>query len=131
MKKKFISTDAKVYYAEQLILSGVKRLELTNLGSPKNLPQFRDAEELLRRVRESKVLARAGVNWDEIEITAVTIRESAVDRAIELQEARRRSGPYPDDGIDRRTPSLCQLRCDIARILARGGALHPEQNHII
>ena len=57
-EERFISTDAKVYYAEQLILAGVKRLELTNLGSPRNLPQFRDAEELLQRVRESKVLAR-------------------------------------------------------------------------
>ena len=85
-EERFISTDAKVYYAEQLILAGVKRLELTNLGSPRNLPQFRDAEELLRRVRESKTLAKAGVNWDEIEITAVTIRESAVDRAIELKK---------------------------------------------
>ena len=85
-EERFISTDAKLYYAEQLILAGVKRLELTNLGSPRNLPQFRDAEELLRRLRESKTLAKAGVNWDEIEITAVTIRESAVDRAIELKK---------------------------------------------
>ena len=42
-EERFISTDAKVYYAEQLILAGVKRLELTNLGNPRNLPQFRDA----------------------------------------------------------------------------------------
>ena len=60
-EEKFISTDAKLYYAEQLILAGVKRLELTNLGNPRNLPQFRDAEELLRRLRESKTLAKAGV----------------------------------------------------------------------
>ena len=85
-EEKFISTDAKVYYAEQLILAGFKRLELTNLGSPKNLPQFKDAEELLRRVKESKTLSRAGINMNEIELTAVTIRESAVDRAIELKK---------------------------------------------
>ena len=85
-EEKFISTDAKVYYAEQLILAGVKRIELTNLGNPRNMPQFKDAEELLQRVRESKVLSKAGVNWNEIEITAVTIREGAVDRAIELKK---------------------------------------------
>jgi hydroxymethylglutaryl-CoA lyase len=85
-EEKFISTDAKVYYAEQLILAGVKRVELTNLGNPKNMPQFRDAEVLIKRVRESKVLAAAGVDWNEIELTAVTIREAAVDRAIELKK---------------------------------------------
>lgn len=85
-EEKFISTDAKLYYTEQLILAGIKRIELTNLGNPKNMPQFKDGEELLKRVRNSKVLSRAGVNWDGIEITTVTIRESAVDRAIELKK---------------------------------------------
>ncbi len=85
-EEKFISTDAKLYYAEQLILAGVRRIELTNLGNPRNMPQFRDAEELLKRIRTSKVLSRAGINMAEVEITAVTIRESAVDRAIELKK---------------------------------------------
>ena len=30
-EERFVSTDAKTYYAEQLILAGVKRIELTNL----------------------------------------------------------------------------------------------------
>ena len=85
-EEKFISTDAKVYYAEQLILAGVKRIELTNLGNPINMPQFRDAEELLKRIRGSKTLSRAGINMDDIEITCVTIREKSVDRAIELKK---------------------------------------------
>ena len=85
-EEKFISTDAKVYYAEQLILAGIRRLELTNLGNPRNMPQFRDAETLLKRVRSSKTLSKAGINWDEMELTAVTIRESAVDKAIELKK---------------------------------------------
>lgn len=91
-EEKFISTDAKVYYAEQLILAGVKRLELTNLGNPRNMPQFRDAEDLLKRVRGSHTLKKANVNWADIELTTVTIRESAVDRAIELKK----SGCGPD-----------------------------------
>ncbi len=85
-EEKFISTDAKVYYAEQLILAGFKRLELTNLGNPRNLPQFKDAEELLKRLRTSHLLEKKGIDWSEIELTAVTIRESAVDRAIELKK---------------------------------------------
>ena len=85
-EEKFISTDAKVYYAEQLILAGVKRLELTNLGNPRNMPQFRDAEVLLKRLRNSRTLSKAGIDWNEMEITAVTIRESAVDKAIELKQ---------------------------------------------
>lgn len=85
-EEKFISTDAKLYYASQLILAGVKRIELTNLGNPKNMPQFRDAEELLKRIRTDKRFSRAGIDMNEVEITAVTIRESAVDRAIELKK---------------------------------------------
>ena len=85
-EEKFISTDAKTYYAEQLIIAGVKRLELTNLGNPTNMPQFKDAEELLQRVRQSKNIARAGIDMKDVEITCVTIREKAVERAIELRE---------------------------------------------
>lgn len=86
-EERFISTDAKLYYAEQLILAGIKNVELTNLGNADRMPQFKDAEELLQRLRNSKILKQRGVNWAEIELTAVTIRESAVDRAIELKKA--------------------------------------------
>lgn len=91
-EEKFISTEAKLYYAEQLILAGVRRLELTNFGNPANMPQFRDAEELLKRLRASKAIARAGIDWKDIEITVVTIREKSVDRAIEA----RKEGWGPD-----------------------------------
>jgi len=88
----FIPTDAKVYYVEESILAGFKRLEITNLGNPAFMPQSRDAEELLKRVRDSRRLSRAGINFDDIEITAVTIRESGVDRAV----AARKEGWGPD-----------------------------------
>ena len=91
-EEKFISTDAKLYYAEQLILSGVRRIELTNLGNPFAMPQFKDADELLKRIRTSRALEKAGINWSEVELTAVTIRESAVDRAI----AAKQNGYGPD-----------------------------------
>lgn len=86
-EEKFISTDAKVYYTEELILAGFKRVEVTNYGNPAVMPQFRDADELFRRVRNSRKLKKAGVNWDDIELTAVTIREKSVDRAIEAKKA--------------------------------------------
>lgn len=85
-EEKYVSLDAKVTYAERLILAGVKRLELTNFGNPRNMPQFKDAHELMKRVRGSRLLKSAGVNWDEIELTVVTIREKAVDLAIKAKE---------------------------------------------
>ena len=88
----FIPLEAKVYYVEESILAGFKRLEITNLASAAVLPQFRDADDLLKRVKGSKRLSRAGVNLDEIELTAVTIREKGVDRAI----AAKKEGWGPD-----------------------------------
>ncbi|MBO8169543.1 MAG: pyruvate carboxyltransferase [Thermoanaerobacteraceae bacterium] len=91
-EEKFISTDAKVRYVEELILAGFKRVEVTNFGNPKRMPQFKDADEVFKRIRNSKRLQKAGVNWDEIELTAITIRERAVDRAIQA----RKEGYGPD-----------------------------------
>jgi hydroxymethylglutaryl-CoA lyase len=85
-EEKFISTDAKLYYAEQLILSGVKRIEVTNFGNSYLMPQFKDGEELLKRLRASKRIIKAGIDWKDIELTVVTIREAAVDRAIEAKK---------------------------------------------
>ena len=88
----FIPTDAKVYYVEESILAGFKRLEITNLGNPGIMPQFRDAEDLFKRVRDSRRLSRRGVNFDDIELTSICIREGAVDRAV----AGRKEGWGPD-----------------------------------
>jgi len=88
----YIPLEAKIYYVEESILAGFKRLEITNLANPAFLPQIRDADELLKRVRDSKRLSRGGVNFDDIELTAVTIRETGVDRAV----AGRKEGWGPD-----------------------------------
>ena len=85
-EERYVSLEAKVAYAELLILAGVKRLELTNFGNPINMPQFRDGHELLKQVRGSRVLKKAGVDWKDIELTVVTIRERAVDLAIKAKE---------------------------------------------
>ena len=88
-EEKFIPTEAKIWIAEELILAGFKRIEVTNFGSPKVMPQFRDAEQVLKGIRNSKRIAHL---IKEVEITAVTIREQAVARAIEA----RKEGWGPD-----------------------------------
>lgn len=88
-EEKFISTAAKIYYLEELIFAGCRNIEVTNLGNPASMPQFRDAEELLTHLRSDafkKRCASRGITYSDICLTAITIRESAVDRAIKLKE---------------------------------------------
>ncbi len=87
--EKFISTRAKIFYLEELIFAGCRNIEVTNLGNPYLMPQFEDAEELLKHLRSDRFKQRCqrkGVNYDELVLTAITIREPAVDRAVRLKE---------------------------------------------
>ena len=79
-EEKFIPTQSKIWLAEQLILAGFKKLEVTNFGNPKGMPQFVDADEVMKGIRNSKLIKD---KLQDVELTAVTIRERAVDRAIE------------------------------------------------
>ncbi len=88
-EEKFIPTDAKLWLAEELALCGFKHIELTNFGNPKGMPQFRDSDELFKKLRASKKVAKL---LPEIKLTAVTIREKAIERAIEA----RKEGWGPD-----------------------------------
>jgi len=88
-EEKFISTAAKIFYLEELIFAGCRHIEVTNLGSAFLMPQFRDAEDLFKHLRGElfkKRCERKDVNYNDICFTAITIRESAVDRAIQLKE---------------------------------------------
>ena len=88
-EEKFISTMAKKFYLEELILAGCRDIEVTNLGNPYIMPQFKDAEELLAHLRGDRFrrkCERNGIHYDDITLTCVTIREQAVDRAIALKE---------------------------------------------
>lgn len=88
-EEKFVSTAAKIFYLEELIFAGCRYIEVTNLGSSYLMPQFRDAEELFTHLRSDRFksrCARKGVNYDDICLTAITIREKSVDRAIQLKE---------------------------------------------
>lgn len=94
--EKFISTPAKIFYGQEMILAGCRELEVTNLGSPKAMPQFSDADEVMKAMRNDafkKRCTKAGIDADkDITLTCVTIREAAVDRAIEMK----RNGYGPD-----------------------------------
>ncbi|OQX25522.1 MAG: pyruvate carboxyltransferase [Desulfobacteraceae bacterium IS3] len=88
-EEKFVSTAAKIFYLEELIFAGCRNIEVTNLGNPYSMPQFRDAEELLTHVRSDrfkKQCASRGINYDDICFTCITIREASVDRAIRLKD---------------------------------------------
>ncbi len=94
--EKFISTQAKIFYGQEMILAGCRELEVTNLGNPKAMPQFKDADEVMKAMRSDefkKRCTKAGIDADkDITLTCVTIREAAVDRAIEM----RKNGYGPD-----------------------------------
>ncbi len=79
----FIPTEAKLWVAEQLILAGFKHIEVTNLGNPTGMPQFKDADELLKGVRGSKKIAHL---LSGVSLTAITIREKAIERAIQAKK---------------------------------------------
>jgi hydroxymethylglutaryl-CoA lyase len=87
--EQFISTRAKIFYAEELIFAGCRNIEVTNLGNPYLMPQFSDAEAVLAHLRSDRFKERCaskGINYDDLCITAVTIRERSVDRAIQLKD---------------------------------------------
>ncbi len=88
-EEKFIPTEAKLWLTEELILSGFKHVEITNFGNPKGMPQFKDADELFRQVRNSKRIQHL---LPAVKLTAVTIREKAIERAIKA----RKEGYGPD-----------------------------------
>ena len=88
-EEKFISTPAKIYYAEKMIFAGCRDLEITNLGNTWLMPQFKDSDEILayfKGDRFRKKCAKRGINHEDICFTAVTIREKSVDRAIALKK---------------------------------------------
>jgi len=88
-EEKYIPAEAKVWVAEQLVLAGFKRIEVTNFGNPVGMPQFKDADEVMKRIRNSR---KIGHLLKDVEITTITIREKAVERAIEA----RKEGYGPD-----------------------------------
>ncbi len=89
----YVPLKEKLRLAEELILTGYKALELTNLGNPKAMPQFKDAEALLDALLDSeRVGPRLAQNGGDVTLTVVAINERAVVRALDYR-ARRGRGP--------------------------------------
>jgi hydroxymethylglutaryl-CoA lyase len=88
-EEKFISTQAKIFYGQEMILAGCRELEVTNLAAG-TTPQFTDAEEVMKAMRSDqfrKRASRVGIDLDkDVCLTAVTIREPSVDMAIRMRQ---------------------------------------------
>jgi len=82
-EEKFIPTEAKLWVLEQLILAGFKHVEVSNFGNPKGMPQFQDADELFKGIHNSKKVKHL---LSGVSLTAITIREKAIQRAIEAKK---------------------------------------------
>ncbi len=52
------------------------------MGNPKGMPQFKDADELMKKIRTSKTISHL---LSDVSLTAVTIREKAIERAIQAR----------------------------------------------
>ncbi len=81
-EEKFIPTEAKLWLSEQLILAGFKHIEVSNFGNPTGMPQFRDADDLFKKIRGSKKIKHL---LNDVSLTAITIRERAIQRAIQAK----------------------------------------------
>lgn len=81
-EEKFIPTDAKLWVIDQLIDAGFKKIEISNFGNPKRMPQFRDAHEVMKRLKR----------LPGVEYTVVTMTERAVLDA--LADAAAGYGPH-------------------------------------
>ena len=82
----YFPLEKKLLLAEELILAGFKRIEVTNFGNPKAMPQFKDAEELLIKLFESKkVGSKLRQNGGDVWVTIITINERAVTRALDFK----------------------------------------------
>jgi len=88
-EERFISTKAKIFYGQEMILAGCRELEVTNLAAA-TTPQFVDAEEVMKAMRSDefrKRASRAGIDLDkDVCLTCVTIREPSVDIAIRMKK---------------------------------------------
>ncbi|HOI73120.1 MAG TPA: hypothetical protein PLO63_03125 [Syntrophales bacterium] len=88
-EERFISTKAKIFYGQEMILAGCRELEVTNLAAA-TTPQFVDAAEVMKAMRSDEFRKRAsrqGIDLDkDVCLTCVTIREPSVDIAIRMKK---------------------------------------------
>lgn len=78
---KVINTEAKIWYADQLVKAGYKHIEVTNFGHPALLAQTRDAEEVLERVHKLKV-----VQEEKPHLKCYGMTRKAFERAADMAQ---------------------------------------------
>ena len=81
-EEKFIPTEAKIWLGKRLIECGFEAIEVTNFGNPKGMPQFKDADQVLKGIRQNTY---GLANTNNTQLTAVTIREKAIERSIQAK----------------------------------------------
>lgn len=77
----FVDTSTKVKMIELLSDAGFQRIEATSFSHPKYVPQFRDAEEVLKRVKEKP----------RVSYKATCVNKHGLERAI--KSVKRNEGP--------------------------------------
>ena len=73
---KFVPTDLKVKFIEACLEAGLRSIEVTSFAHPRYLPQFSDAEEVLKRVRRAPGVA----------LLAFVPNEKGLERCLEFCE---------------------------------------------
>lgn len=92
-----LPTHIKIAYGEALILTGgVRKIEITNLGSKKGLKQFADQEDVLAYFSGDEFKRkcfRKGINEKDLTFIAVTVSENSIKKALKLNA----EGVGPDE----------------------------------
>ncbi len=76
-ERHFIPTGTKIEFINRLAEIGFSYIEPTSFAHPKYVPQFKDAEEVLKKMTKHE-----GVTYD-----CLTMNERALDRALAAKEA--------------------------------------------
>ncbi|QAT42344.1 beta/alpha barrel domain-containing protein [Aminipila luticellarii] len=73
-EERYIPLEAKLYIADKLIQAGFKKIEVGSLSHIKYVPQFKDIDELLKRLPPR----------DDVEYTVLALTKKACERAADL-----------------------------------------------
>jgi hydroxymethylglutaryl-CoA lyase len=76
-----VPTEAKIWYADQLVRAGYRYIEVTNFGHPALLSQSRDAEEVLERVHKLKI-----VQEEKPHLKCYGMTRKAYERAADMAQ---------------------------------------------
>ena len=76
-ERHFVPTDTKVFFIDACSEAGYKTVEVTNFSHPRYLPQARDAEEVLKKIKRNP----------GVEYKCYGMTDKAVERAVAAKEA--------------------------------------------